>query len=144
MLIGRRGSGAATLALTLAACGSPSVGPATPPITGPAMTFTDISQQIIAPRCATSACHSGEPPAFWPQLDAEVAYAQIVDVPSQQVPTMSLVAPFAPADSYLLLRLRGNGADAGGLAGTMPPNDPLDDASIASIEAWIANGAPND
>lgn len=144
MLIGRRGSGAATLALTLAACGSPNVGPPEPPVIGPAATFSEISQQIVGPRCATSACHAGETPSFWPRLDPEVAYAQIVDVPSQQVPTMPLVAPFDPANSYLLLRLRGTGADAGGLAGTMPPNDPLDDASIASIEAWIANGAPND
>ena len=58
---------------------------------------------------------------------------------------MILVEPFDPANSYLVLKLRGTAGDAGGVASPMPIGDAaLDESDIQAIEAWIANGAPND
>ena len=145
MVRGRRGLGA-VLALALSSCGSaPDVGPSQPRPPGEARSFSALTQEIIVPRCATSSCHAGSPPAAFPQLDAEIAWAAMVGVPSEQVPVLSMVEPYDPASSYLVLKLRGNAADAGGVATPMPIGDAaLEESDIAAIEAWIAGGAPND
>ncbi|HET8539113.1 MAG TPA: OmcA/MtrC family decaheme c-type cytochrome [Anaeromyxobacter sp.] len=107
--------------------------------------FTSIVQNIIVPRCASAACHGGNPPAAFPQLDADAAYAAIVNVPSQQASGLDLVEPFEPANSYFLVKIRGEGASVGGIATPMPTGDAaLDAGEIAAVEGWIANGAPND
>ena len=107
-------------------------------------TFSSIVAGIIAPRCASGSCHGGSPPAAFPQLDPEAAHAAIVGVPSQQA-GLSLVEPFSPQESYLLLKLRGDAGSVGGIATVMPLGDaPLQPSELAVIEAWIANGAPND
>jgi hypothetical protein len=62
----------------------------------------------------------------------------MVNEPSQQA-VMDLVAPGAPDQSWLMVRLRGEGGFQ-----IMPPNDPLTAAELAAVEGWIANGALND
>jgi OmcA/MtrC family decaheme c-type cytochrome len=110
-----------------------------------ASTWSSIVQNVIAPRCASAACHGGNPPTAFPQLDADAARAAMVDVPSQQASGMDMIEPFDPGASYLVLKLRGEAASAGGVATPMPIGDAmLDPSDIAAIEAWIANGAPND
>lgn len=111
---------------------------------GAGSTFSSIVEQVLVPRCATAACHSGSPPVASPQLDASAAYGALVGAPSGQAP-MRLVEPGAPERSYLLYKLRGDAASAGGSPSTpMPTDGLLDAADVAAIEAWIANGAPND
>jgi len=115
-----------------------------PPTGGVGATFSSIVQGVLVPRCATAACHSGNPPVASPRLDAEAAYAALVGVQSGQA-GLKLVEPGAPEQSYLVFKLRGDAASAGGTPSTpMPPGDILDPADLAAIEAWIANGAPND
>jgi OmcA/MtrC family decaheme c-type cytochrome len=110
-----------------------------------AATFSSIAAEILVPRCASAACHGGSPPASFPTLDAAVAYDAIVGVPSQQASGVSLVEPFAPERSYLLLKLRGEAGGVGGIGTLMPIGDAaLDPSQVAAVEAWIANGAPND
>jgi hypothetical protein len=121
------------------------VGELLPASESQAKSFAVVSQEILVPRCATSACHSGSPPAAEPSLDADVAWSTLVGVPSQQASGTTLVEPFAPEQSYLVMKLRGTAGSAGGLATAMPVGEgALDEADIAAIEAWIANGAPND
>jgi OmcA/MtrC family decaheme c-type cytochrome len=117
---------------------------------GVSATFSSIVQAVLVPRCATAACHSGPPPAPPPQLDADAAYDALVGpsgvgVPSQQS-SLKLVDPGAPERSYLVYKLRGDAGAVGGSTPTpMPIGDSLlDEATIRAIEAWIANGAPND
>jgi OmcA/MtrC family decaheme c-type cytochrome len=110
-----------------------------------AATFSSIAAGILVPRCASAACHGGNPPAAFPQLDGGAARDAIVGVPSQQVSGMALVEPYDPAASYLLLKVRGEAGTAGGVATPMPIGDAaLDPSELAAIEGWIANGAPND
>jgi OmcA/MtrC family decaheme c-type cytochrome len=107
--------------------------------------FSSIAQNILVPRCASAACHGGNPPAAFPRLDAEGAYDAIVGVDSQQASGVKLVQPFDPGASYLYLKLTGEAASVGGIATLMPTGDAALDASdLAAVEAWIANGAPND
>jgi len=55
------------------------------------------------------------------------------------------VEPFEPANSYLVLKLRGTAGEVGGVASPMPIGEAaLDESDIQAIEAWIANGALND
>ncbi len=106
--------------------------------------FSSIVQNVIVPRCASAACHGGNPPAFYPQLDAEVAWDALVGRPSLQA-SMALVEPGAPEASYLLLKLKNEAGSAGGVPTPMPIGDALlDPGEIAAVEAWIAAGAPND
>lgn len=110
-----------------------------------AATFSSIAAEILGPRCASTACHGGSPPASFPGLDAPVAYDALVGVPSQQASGVNLVEPFAPERSYLLLKLRGEAAAVGGVGTLMPIGDAaLDPSQLAAVEGWIANGAPHD
>jgi hypothetical protein len=124
----------------LAACApAPAVGPETPVHWGEAQTFGTISQTVLGPSCATASCHTGDPPLVYPQLDPAVAWDKLVGVPSQQG-SMNLVQPYDPANSYLVVKLRG-----GGSGSVMPVGlAPIDETQIEAIEAWIAQGAPND
>ena len=137
---------AATLAAgALAACApAPLVGPEQPGGVQ-ASGLSDIQERIFTSRCATSACHSGNPPANAPlSLDPGLAWSQLVGVPSVQLPSMNLVEPGDPERSYLVLKLRGTAGAAGGTGTLMPLGDaPLDAEEQASVEAWIADGAPN-
>ncbi len=107
--------------------------------------FSSIVQDILVPRCASAACHGGNPPAAFPRLDAEGAYDAIVNVDSQQASGVKLVKPFEPDVSYMLLKMRGEAAGVGGIATPMPIGDAaLTPSELAAFEAWIQNGAPND
>ncbi len=120
-------------------------GLAAPTATTVGASFSSIAQNILVPRCAAGACHGGNPPANFPQLDADAAYAELFQNPSRQASGVSLVEPFSPDASYLVLKLRGDAGAVGGIATIMPIGDAaLDPSDIAAIEAWIANGAPND
>jgi OmcA/MtrC family decaheme c-type cytochrome len=110
-----------------------------------ASTYSAIARDILVPRCASGACHGGSPPAYFPQLDAEVAWEEMVGKPSEQASGVMLVKPYAPEESYLLVKSRGDGASLGGVGTPMPIGDAaLTPSELAAIEAWIANGAPND
>ena len=126
---------------------APRVGPPTQGGVAADGHFSSLVQTIFVPRCATSACHAGgiPPPNAPLNLEAENAYGQLVGVPAAQLPGMNLVEPGDPANSYLVLKLRGTAGDAGGVASLMPlASAALDEADIEAIEAWIADGAQND
>jgi hypothetical protein len=114
------------------------------PATGSAASasFSSIVQNILVPRCATAACHAAG--ATPPVLEASFAYAALVNAPSGQSALLQ-VEPNAPERSYLVFKLRGDAASAGGSVATvMPPDGALAPSDLAAIEAWISNGAPND
>jgi hypothetical protein len=64
----------------------------------------------------------------------------LVDVPSLGRPEMVRVKPFEPDQSYLFLKVLGDGGSDGG---RMPLGaDPLDPTSTEVLRAWIEAGAP--
>jgi hypothetical protein len=107
-------------------------------------TLSSIEATIFVPKCATSACHSGSPPASAPvSLDPGRSWQELVGVPSTEAPE-HLVEPFDPAASYLVSKVRGTQGQVGGLSQMPPAGEPLSEAEIQAIEGWIARGAPND
>jgi mono/diheme cytochrome c family protein len=108
-----------------------------PTDSGGAVTFSDV-QPIFEANC--SSCHmaSGSPSGHdWEGHDT------LVDVPSDELPSMDRIEPGDAQASYLFLKVTGTHADAGGSGEQMPAMgaEPLDQADIDTIEQWILDGA---
>jgi hypothetical protein len=142
------------VALSLSACWpGPEVGAPvdptkgrTPSTNGQKATFTELAELVLVPSCATSYCHSGNPPIAAPMsLEALEAWDAMVNVRSSQLPGMMRVEPGNPEGSYLIHKLRGTAREVGGNGTRMPLNKGmLDEQLILLLEDWIARGAPND
>jgi hypothetical protein len=114
------------------------------PDLGPADSHAEDMQPIWSQSCVIY-CHSAgmEPPAAELDLTTDSAYDDIVNQPSVQLPTMMLVAPGDPDQSYLWHKLLGTHLDVGGEGDPMPANlQMLDQDRLDRIEAWILAGAP--
>jgi parallel beta-helix repeat protein len=106
-------------------------------------TWTEIYTDIIGPRCAF--CH----PTVYPIIDLgsqSAAYADTVDMPSSQLPTMDRVEPGDHLLSYLWHKVNGTHGGVGGSGGQMPfgctPGmNCLTPAEISAIAGWIDAGA---
>lgn len=123
-------------------------------VTGPSPnlrpTFSSISKEIFeasdaSGRAACVGCHTnvGRTPAGGLNLLPGAAHAALVGVNSTQKPSLKLVAPGDPDNSYLIHKLEG----APGIVGRqMPRNGPpfLTSGQILVIRRWIALGAKND
>jgi hypothetical protein len=73
-------------------------------------------------------------------LSAGDDFLQIVDVPSTEAPSMVRVRPGSPAQSYLYLKLVGDGGIEGG---RMPLGAPYNGALVELFYDWIEAGAPD-
>jgi hypothetical protein len=113
------------------------------PPSAPAPTMSavpDSVQTILTSNCALSGCHVTGTAFAGEVLEAAVAYQTTVNVPSQQRPEFMRIRPAKPDSSYLVKKIRGDGGIAGG---RMPLGGPfLSAAQIATIENWVAAGAP--
>lgn len=142
----------ALLALAAIGCGAEdNACPSTPPLAGeaPASATADDVDAIFARSCALGGCHLSGPGAGGLVLGRTPATwrAALIDVPSQQSPSLPLVAPGDPGASWLVAKLAGQLCDAScdralGCGGPMPPGAPLTELERATIAAWIAEGAP--
>ena len=131
---------------TLTCSGSAYSGEATRSVTLTigSVTLAQIQASIFTPRCTL--CHDGSQPAngILPgamNLNAGASFASLVNVASQEQPSVLRVAPGNADASYLVRKLEGS---AGITGQRMPFGGPfLDAAAIAQVRAWIAAGAPN-
>ena len=128
----------------VASCGELKL-PTEPPVGGPppdpAATFTRVQNEIFTPSCAQIGCHDRIGQQSDLILSAGNAYADIVNVPSVELPQIARVTPNDPANSYLYRKVTGVGITGD----RMPQASPaLSDAEIALIRDWIRRGAPND
>jgi hypothetical protein len=109
-----------------------------------------IQEKVITPTCAAfSACHKGAAGSAGDlNLEADNFEANVVGVPSELEPTMDLVTPGAPADSYLMVILGHYGVDDARIdasVGTMPYNLPLLCVEKRdAIARWIESLPPAD
>ena len=95
-----------------------------------------IQDHVFTPIC--TACHIGASAPLGFRLDADSAYAMLVNAPSVEVPSLQRVTPGNPDASYLIQKLEGHAA----VGGRMPLGQPaLDQATIDTIRQWITNGA---
>ncbi len=115
----------------------------TPTATTPvsAVSFTKEILPIFSTSCAV--CHKGSPGPASLVLETAVAYNNLVNVKSTESELMR-IAPGSPDKSYLLNKLLGTQAQAGGKGAQMPFNaSPLTQTQIDLLQKWISAGAPN-
>jgi methionine-rich copper-binding protein CopC len=103
-----------------------------------AANFQSIQDNVFTPICTR--CHIGANAPEGLQLDQAHSYALLVGVPSAEVPGVLRVKAGDPAGSYLIQKLQGSS----GIVGVqMPFGGPyLPQTTIAFIQQWITNGAP--
>jgi hypothetical protein len=115
------------VACLAAACGGEDDRPAV---------WSFIAPAIIQPNCATARCHSKWTSTAGLRFDAiDDSYTYLVGG-GTAAGSQNFVVPFQPQDSKLMYLLRGEETRR------MPPDQPLPDADIELIEAWILAGAP--
>lgn len=130
--------------LLLTACGELK----TPTSTGgpgepidPNATFTRVQNEVFTPTCASIGCHDPLGQQSQLILTAGRSYAQIVNQPSVEMPSVMRIRPNDPDNSYLYRKITGVNITGE----RMPLNrGPLSDAQIALVRNWIRRGAPND
>jgi hypothetical protein len=111
-------------------------------------TFASVQSQIfettdVAGRQACVACHTnvGRTPSGGLNLVHDLAYEQLVNVPSRGKPGAIRVIPGDPENSYLVHKVEGRTDIVGR---RMPQAGPpfLTDGQILILKRWIATGAP--
>jgi hypothetical protein len=112
-----------------------------PPPPATVYAVPDSIQEIFTNNCLTSNCHGAPAPHEDMDLsDATTSYAHIVGVASAEKPTFFRIAPGDSADSYLVMKLRGDPRIDFARMPLMRP--PLDPALILKIASWVDQGAP--
>ncbi len=102
-------------------------------------------QELFAERC--SRCHTSNVREELTDLDDyDDGYEMLVERLSHQLPSMPLVSPSAPEESYLVHKLRGTHLEVGGEDDAMPPGnrESLNEEEIQLVEEWILAGALKD
>lgn len=107
----------------------------------PRATLGWIQQHVFGAICAVQ-CHLGAAAPKGLQLDSSPnAHANLVGIPSVEMPDLLRVKPGDPAQSYLVVKIVPSDARRSGER--MPRNGPpyLADEQIEAIRQWIARGA---
>jgi len=105
------------------------------------VSFSKDIQPILDSSCVI--CHQGDVPPGSLNLEAGMAYKNLVNAQSTQSPLM-LVAPGNSDSSYLLNKLLNTQGQVGGSGLRMPyGNSPLQQGQINLIQQWIEQGAPD-
>jgi hypothetical protein len=105
-------------------------------------TLQSIQDSIFTPTCATAGCHEGPIgpglPAGQDLSSVGSSFASLVNVAAVQEPSLLRVNPGNADNSYLIQKLEGTAA-----TGSQMPlgGNPLSQASIDAIRAWINAGA---
>lgn len=106
-------------------------------VDGPAISFAGHVKPIFARTC-TGYCHPG---GYAPMsLEPQVAWNNLVNAPSSSCANRARVTPLnaTASGSNLMSKLTGEELCGGGM---MPPGGRLPDEDIATIRAWIQQGA---
>jgi hypothetical protein len=100
--------------------------------------WQSIQEHVFTPIC--SPCHNGAGAPEGLMLDAAHSYADLVGVPSAEVPTLDRIKPGDPDNSYIIRKL----TNAPGIVGGQMPlgETPLPQSTIDVIRQWITSGAP--
>ena len=102
--------------------------------TGQKITFSEIQSSIFNVQCVS--CHNNAAPPAGLSLEAGVAYANLVNVPSTTA-AHTRVARLTCAQSFWFWVLQGQKAPL------RPPSGWISQARIDSVIAWIDRGAEN-
>jgi hypothetical protein len=118
-----------------------SCGGASDPVSGPsAPTLLVVQSQVFTPRCALPGCHAGPTAPFGMNLQSvSTSSANLIGVPSGEMPGLMRIAPGDSANSYLYWKVSGNP----GITGDPMPltGGPLSNGELSLIASWIDGGA---
>jgi hypothetical protein len=107
-----------------------------------AVTLSADVQPILTTSCALSGCHAGANPQEGQNLSDGQTFSNVVNVASNELPTMDRVQPGQPDSSYLVHKIQGTHLQIGGSGERMPlGRSALSASEIALIRAWIQEGA---
>ncbi len=98
--------------------------------------YSEIQASLFDVRC--TGCHGGANPSAGLNLEAGMAYANLVGIESSQAAGVLLVNPTDPDTSYLVQKLEGNGVTV------MPPSGMIPQVDIDVVRQWITAGAIDD
>lgn len=106
--------------------------------------FDQIQEQVFSRSCLSGPCHNATFRAGDMNLSPGASYDSLVgrlaDNPAAHAEGLERVTPFAPDESFLVIKLTGPMSDQGD---RMPLGEsPLSDGDIELIRQWIADGAP--
>ena len=104
-----------------------------------AVTYAQVQDAIFTPSCAVTGCHVAGSAPFGLDLSTGQSMANIVGVPSAEVPEYERIDPFNPADSYLYMKVTGDPRILGDQMPALAP--PLSGPKIRLLEDWIEQGA---
>ncbi len=90
---------------------------------------------IFKQSCATAGCHKGKFPKKKLNLEEDKFVKALIDVPSEQIKSLKLADTKNPAQSYLLMKLKGEKGIIGDLMPVEAP--PLKEEQILIIETWV-------
>ena len=105
------------------------------------VSFAGAVQPIFDANCV--ACHQSGAASQGLNLESGRSYAAVVNRRSSEA-DLPLVAPKSPDTSYLLLKVLGTHARAGGKGERMPLGGTLAAGDIETLRDWIAAGAKDD
>jgi len=91
---------------------------------------------ILKRSCSVSDCHRGTYPRMYLNLEEDKFLKALLNIPSQEIPSLKLVDKENPEKSYLLMKIKGDKA----IVGRRMPLDspPLREDEIRIIEDWIS------
>ncbi|MDH5705539.1 MAG: DUF5777 family beta-barrel protein [Candidatus Aminicenantes bacterium] len=93
--------------------------------------------QIFKKNCSTAGCHSGAYPPMNLNLEKDRFAKALLNIPSQEIPSLKLVDTDNPEKSYLLMKIKGETSIVGK---RMPAGSPaLKENDIQTIEDWISS-----
>lgn len=96
---------------------------------------------ILTQNCSTSGCHRGKYPPMNLQLEKDKFLKSLLNIPSQEIPSLKLVNKGNPEASYLLMKIKGDKKIVGN---RMPAGSaPLKEEEIKTIEDWILSLSKN-
>jgi hypothetical protein len=138
-----RASALAVLALTLSGCAGKGTGldsngrPKSPGGSGGITAdFASIQDHVFTPICTV--CHAGGGAPQGLRLDSANSYNLLVNVASNEVPSLLRIKPGDPDSSYLVQKIEGHAS----VGGQMPlGGPPLSAEQIAAIRQWVTDGA---
>ena len=91
--------------------------------------------EIFDNSCAFAGCHAGPNSPKDLDLSEELFMSYLVNVESQEMPALKRIKPGDPANSYLIMKLKGDPEIQGE---RMPKGSkPLTQRQLADIEAWV-------
>ncbi len=106
--------------------------------------FSRDIEPILNGTCAVTECHSAATAAGGLVFAAGVSRANLVGVPSTELPSMDRVHPDRPDSSYLVHKLAGTQASVGGSGDQMPTGDQPEQELLSRVRMWIGEGAKED